>query len=678
MAKDQFNQQIATFKLRQPINEGRVMFTIDDEDVDHLFLNDFEADVDYIHDGPDVYYVTDQNQLERFVDYIESRGLNGDAIQVQEYFKEDMGGNVTGAGEAYLPAMDMPSKKQNPFKENKQEYFIQVDVRDAKRALAIIDDSYSLSNDIKKRGSDVYTTYSVMAAEELIDTLKQNGIKSKNNVEGYIDEDVLSGYTQDKNFRPGHTKDRGGFEYKDLWGLNEMDINDPVLMATRARRDSESRPQLQPTISKNASKIKALQMKRAQIMRDMEQEAELEGGPIADMYGDQLEKIDMAIAMLSNSNVNEAKAIGKTKSGKDIYMDFNNPAHKDFTAADHDDASSVLLTVKSKPGKQSKNTVTPARKTAAKQHFDASKAKQKGLSEAYDKSKIKTNADELARVEAYNKEASSSQKASAEARIKKLKILVGIEKRTKKPLPVLHYGTDWSDYLKKQKVKDAKELEAKLSKSETNENKLSILREMNQIVDEVFSPQDYRKVLQIIDKIKYTNTRLYNAIMDLVDDVYPHKYGEVEALVGLNEIDNNYKIGDIISFKDGEDWKVVKVKDNINKLVIKPHNEKAKENNISLEIDVDISYVKKNINENYSRFKNETKSRKNPEQFHQAVKSVKRKVEEIHKLYEYMERLKLELSESSDGLKYKKYTENAIFKIKEAVKALHIKTKKLK
>jgi hypothetical protein len=532
MAKDQFNQQIATFKLRQPINEGRVMFTINDEDVDHLFLNDFEADVDYIHDGPDVYYVTDQNQLERFVDYIESRGLNGDAIQVQEYFKEDMGGNVTGAGEAYLPAMDMPSKKQNPFKENKQEYFIQVDVRDAKRALAIIDDSYSLSNDIKKRGSDVYTTYSVMAAEELIDTLKQNGIKNKNNVEGYIDEDVLSGYTQDKNFRPGHTKDRGGFEYKDLWGLNE------------------------------------------------------------------------------------AKAIGKTKSGKDIYMDFNNPAHKDFTAADHDDASSVLLTVKSKPGKQSKNTVTPARKTAAKQHFDASKAKQKGLSEAYDKSKIKTNADELARVEAYNKEASSSQKASAEARIKKLKILVGIEKRTKKPLPVLHYGTDWSDYLKKQKVKDSKELEAKLSKSETNENKITVLKEIEQIVDEVFSPEDYRKVLQITDKIKYTNTRLYNSIMDLVDDVYPHKYGEVEALVGINE--------------------------------------------------------------NYSRFKNETKTRRNPEQFHQAVKSVKRKVEEIHKLYEYMERLKLELSESSDGLKYKKYTENAIFKIKEAVKALHIKTKKLK
>jgi hypothetical protein len=620
--KFEFNQQSATQKLREPINEGRVMFTIDDEDIDHLFMNDFEADVDYIHDGPDVYYVTDQNELERFVDYIESKGLNGDAIQVQEYFKEDMGGNVTGGGEAYLPALNVPSKKRNPFKENRQEYFIQVDVRDARRALAIIDDSYSLSNDIKKQGSDVYTTYSVMAAEELIDTLKQNGIKSKNNVEGYVDEDVLSGYTQDKNFRPGHTKDRGGFEYKDLWGLNE------------------------------------------------------------------------------------AKAIGKTKSGKDIYMDFNNPAHKDFTAADHDDASSILLTVKSKPGMQSKNTVTPARKQAAKQHFDASKAKQKGLSEAYDKSKIKTNADELARVEAYNKEASSSQKASAEDRIKKLKILVGIEKKTKKTLPVLHYGTDWSDYLKKQKVKDSKELEAKLSKSDTNENKLSILREMHQIVDEVFSPQDYTKVLQIIDKIKYTNTRLYNAIMDLVDDIYPHSYSEVESMISLNEA---YVPDNVMSFakrkgvtaivKKVANWAQKAGKRVVDGTAIgKGYNTlildltyQGGEIHINLE-DETISVNGEDyiydydefinaltpINENYSRFKNETKSRKNPEQFHQAVKSVKRKVEEIHKLYEYMERLKLELSESSDGLKYKKYTESAIQKIKEAVKALHYKTKKLK
>jgi hypothetical protein len=58
---------------------------------------------------------------------------------------------------------------------------------------------------------------------------------------------------------------------------------------------------------------------------------------------------------------------------------------------------------------------------------------------------------------------------------------------------------------------------------------------------------------------------------------------------------SDYKVGDILKFKDGEDWKVMKVKDNVGKLVIKPHNEKAKEGNVSLEIDIDASYLKKNL-----------------------------------------------------------------------------------
>jgi hypothetical protein len=68
---------------------------------------------------------------------------------------------------------------------------------------------------------------------------------------------------------------------------------------------------------------------------------------------------------------------------------------------------------------------------------------------------------------------------------------------------------------------------------------------------------------------------------------------------GINEVKNSlintYKVGDILKFKDGEDWKVMKVKDNVDKLVIKPHNEKAKEGNVSLEIDIDADYLKKNL-----------------------------------------------------------------------------------
>jgi len=75
-------------------------------------------------------------------------------------------------------------------------------------------------------------------------------------------------------------------------------MNDPILMAMRAKKDA---PKLQsPQAQKvNPNKINTLLKKRADIERDMEQEAEPEGGPIADMYGDMLNKIDQAIAKLS-------------------------------------------------------------------------------------------------------------------------------------------------------------------------------------------------------------------------------------------------------------------------------------------------------------------------------------------------------------------------------------------
>jgi hypothetical protein len=86
--------------------------------------------------------------------------------------------------------------------------------------------------------------------------------------------------------------------------LDEIDINDPVLMKMRAAKMKAANAGDDGNdkfFAKNAArlgKLKALKDKRAQIMSDMEQEAELEGGPIADRYGDMLNKIDKAIAML--------------------------------------------------------------------------------------------------------------------------------------------------------------------------------------------------------------------------------------------------------------------------------------------------------------------------------------------------------------------------------------------
>ena len=87
--------------------------------------------------------------------------------------------------------------------------------------------------------------------------------------------------------------------------------------------------------------------------------------------------------------------------------------------------------------------------------------------------------------------------------------------------------------------------------------------------------------------------------------------------------------------------------------------------------------IKETLQEGYAQFRNATKMRSKPDQFHQAVKQVKKKMNEINRIFEYVDRLKKELSEGED-LKYKKYTENAFQQIKESAKALFLKSTKLK
>lgn len=138
--------------------------------------------------------------------------------------------------------------------------------------------------------------------------------------------------------------------------INEMDLNDPIMVKLRAaqikkNKDAAKKIEKQKKINpdykalKNSPKIKALKNKRAEIMRDMEQEAEPEGGKIADRYGRELNKIDNAIIKLGGNpmseSINEAKEpevittlrkivknkqndlIKDTKSGKKVRVDMN-------------------------------------------------------------------------------------------------------------------------------------------------------------------------------------------------------------------------------------------------------------------------------------------------------------------------------------------------------------------
>jgi len=97
--------------------------------------------------------------------------------------------------------------------------------------------------------------------------------------------------------------------------LEEVDINDPVLMAVRAKKDA---PQVKSVQKNNPNQIKInlLLKKRAEIERDMEQEAEPEGGPIADRYASDLMSIDNTIKKLKANTLKENVLFELTKSLK--------------------------------------------------------------------------------------------------------------------------------------------------------------------------------------------------------------------------------------------------------------------------------------------------------------------------------------------------------------------------
>lgn len=145
-------------------------------------------------------------------------------------------------------------------------FYFEVAIRDAKKAMGIMHDKYD--KQFEMNGSNVYYfTDESIAYDAMMDL----GAKDIEFIDSNLDEAL------------GH--------------------NDPALMKLRA--DKMKRDKFAGQDPKAGSMIRGrgfdpiilkLKAKRAQVMRDMEQEAEPEGGPIADKYGDMLNKIDAAIA----------------------------------------------------------------------------------------------------------------------------------------------------------------------------------------------------------------------------------------------------------------------------------------------------------------------------------------------------------------------------------------------
>lgn len=97
-------------------------------------------------------------------------------------------------------------------------------------------------------------------------------------------------------------------------------INDPGLMAARAKKDQAKKKKEEPKSDKNKAKIDALIKQKKEIEREMENdpEVEKEGGKKADEYGDKLDKIDAKIKKLRQ--LNEADANVDTEGTYDIIL----------------------------------------------------------------------------------------------------------------------------------------------------------------------------------------------------------------------------------------------------------------------------------------------------------------------------------------------------------------------
>lgn len=94
-------------------------------------------------------------------------------------------------------------------------------------------------------------------------------------------------------------------------------------------------------------------------------------------------------------------------------------------------------------------------------------------------------------------------------------------------------------------------------------------------------------------------------------------------------------------------------------------------------IDVKELWEEEPLNENYFSFRNETKTRGKSEQFHEAVKIINKKLDEVNRLLEFTGTLKTELSEGEDNFEVKTNTKKAMSKVRGKVVEAYQKLKEL-
>ena len=196
-----------------------------------------------------------------------------------------------------------------------------------------------------RRQDDGFYVFSFPYADEydfrdIVKLLKQNGINTIGADDQLTEKQIM--------------------KLVNLVPLEETDMNDPVLMRMRAQtaadkkaeKDIDNVKKMAPKSDRKSlttlKKLGVLNKERERLMRDMEQEAEPEGGPIADKYGAQLNRIDKAIAKLTgtgNMTYNQAVGLNETTEKAWTAIDVSRKAEKEISNKEWNERTAKKLDI---------------------------------------------------------------------------------------------------------------------------------------------------------------------------------------------------------------------------------------------------------------------------------------------------------------------------------------------
>ena len=137
---------------------------------------------------------------------------------------------------------------------------------------------------------------------------------------------------------------------------------------------------------------------------------------------------------------------------------------------------------------------------------------------------------------------------------------------------------------------------------------------------------------------------------------YVHDHPEVVSKLGFRKLEN---VIDYLEDASVEDWQEIR---------------KELSDLVGGE---DIGIYETPIQENYHRFKRETRERPKQDQYHEAIKEVNKKLEEVNRILEFTTRLKEELSEGDQMLEVKTRTAKTMDKLKTKIAEAYKKLKNL-